>query len=289
MCLQNNTQTTPTKPGSSPNSAAAKPISTPKTPAKLTSLCKTTPTNQVTDEEVKTTHGKPTPAEGESKATVGRRRLHVKGSAAPVASAARRASLRSAPEEITPDSMQTSAIVTPRDVPGATVKRRGRKPAMRNAVAETAGTATTTTTNPSKASETVSKKPVEDPNDRQPTAETILASTEKEKSTDNLTQAPDSRAVSQQAGSSSTSGDTEEATKPAATRRKVSKVTTVTAADVKDGCENLFNQKVSPHGWKSGNYELLLLLLLPLLFFLLFQLIKFWCTGYKKQKTPIKN
>lgn len=268
MCLQNNTQTTPTKPGSSPNSAAAKPISTPKTPAKLTSLSKTTPTNQVTDEEVKTTHGKPTPAEGESKATVGRRRLHVKESAAPVASTARRASLRSAPEEMTPDSMQTSAIVTPTEVPGATVKRRGRKPAMRNALAKTAGAATTTT-NPS-------KKPAEDPNDRQPTAETILASTKKEKSTDNLTEAPDSRAVSQQAGSSSTSGDTEESTKPAATRRKVSKVTTVTAADIKDGCQNLFNQKVFPHGRKSGNYELLLLLL-PLLFFLLFQLIKFWC------------
>lgn len=239
MCLQSNTQTTPTKPGSSPNSAAAKPISTPKTPAKLTSLSKTTPTKQVTDEEVKTTRGKPAPAEGESKATVGRRRLHVKGSAAPVASTARRASLRSAPEEMTPDSMQTSAVVTPTDVPGTTVKRRGRKPAMRNTLAKTAGTATTTT-NPSKASETVSEKPVEDPNDRQPTAETILASTEKEKSTDNLTQAPDSRAVSQQAGSSSTSGDTEEATKPAATRRKVSKVTTVTAADVKDGCQNPF-------------------------------------------------
>lgn len=237
MCLQSNTQTTPTKPGSSPNSAAAKPISTPKTPAKLTSLSKTTPTKQVTDEEVKTTHGKPAPAEGESKATVGRRRLHVKGNAAPIASTARRASLRSAPEEMTP--VQTSAVVTPTDVPGATVKRRGRKPAMRNALAETAGTATTTT-NPSKASETVSKKPVEDPNDRQPTAETILVSTEKEKSTDNLTQATDSRAMSQQAGSSFTSGDTEEATKPAATRRKVSKVTTVTAADLKDGCQNLF-------------------------------------------------
>lgn len=271
MCLQSNTQTTPTKPGSSPNSATAKPICTPKTPAKLTSLSKTTPTNQVTDEEVKTTRGTPTPAEGESKATVGRRRLHVKGSAAPVASTARRASLRSAPEEMTPDSVQTSAVVTPTDVPGATVKRRGRKPAMKNALAETAGT----TTNPSKASEMVSKKPVDDPNNRQLTAETILASTEKEKSTDNLTQAPDSRAVSQQAGSSATSGDTEEATKPAATRRKVSKVTTVTAADVKDGCQNLFNQKVF---WKSGNYELLLLLLL-LLFFLLFQLIKFWCIG----------
>lgn len=238
MCLQSNTQTTPTKPGSSPNNAAAKPISTPKTPAKLISLSKTTPTKQVTDEEVKTTRGKPALAEGESKATVGRRRLHVKGSAAPAASTARRASLRSAPEEMTPDFMQTSAVVTPTDVPGATVKRRGRKPAMKNALAEPAGTATTTI--PSKASETVSKKPVEDPNDRRPTAETILASTEKEKSTDNLTKAPDSRAVSQQAGSSSTSGDTEEATKPAATRRKVSKVTTVTAADAKDGCQNLF-------------------------------------------------
>lgn len=278
MCLQSNTQTTATKPGSSPNSAAAKPISTPKTTAKLTSLSKTTPTKLVTDEEVKTTRGKPAPAEGESKATVGRRRLHVKGSAASVASTARRASLRSAPEEMTPDSMQTSAVVTPTDVPGATVKRRGRKPAMRNALAETTGTATTATS-PSKASEMVSKKPVEDLNDRQPTAETILASTKKEKSTDNLTQAPDSIAVPQQAGSSSTSGDTEEATKPAATRRKVSKVTTVTAADVRDGCQNLFNQKVFPHGWKSGNYELLLLLLVPLLIFLLFQLIKFWCIG----------
>lgn len=277
MCLQSNTQTTPTKPGSSPNSAAAKPVSPPKTPAKLTSFSKTTPTNQVTEEEVKTTRGKPTSAVGESKATVGRRRLHVKGSAAPVASTARRASLRSAPEEMTPDSMQTSAVVTPTDVPGATVKRRGRKPAMRNAVAKTAGT--TTTTNTSKASEMVSNKPLEDPNDRQPTAEIVLTSTEKGKSTDNLTQAPDSRALSQQAGSSSTSGDTEEATKPAATRRKVSKVMTVTAVDGKDGCQNLFNQKVFPRGWKSGSYALLLFLLLLLLFFLLFQLIKFWCIG----------
>lgn len=220
MCLQNNAQTTPPKPASSPNTSAAKPTSTPKTaPAKLTISPQTEPSKQVTDEEVNIACGTPTAEQGNS-TVVRRRRSNVKGSTAVGALAARRATLRSAPGETTPDSTQTSVVVTATDAPAVVMKRRGRKP--RSAPTET--TAGTTTTDSSTASETAPHKPGEEPNDGESAAETNTMSTEREKSPDVLSQAKDLGAMSQPTGSSSC-GDTEEATKPVATRRKACKVT----------------------------------------------------------------
>lgn len=220
MCLQNNAQMTPPKPASSPNTLAAKPTSTPKTaPAKLTISPQTEPSKQVTDEEVKIACSTPTAEQGSS-TVARRRRSNVKGSTAVGALAARRATLRSAPGETTPDSTQTSVVVTATDAPAVVMKRRGRKP--RSAPTET--TAGTATTDSSTASETASHKPGEEPNDGESAAETNTMSTEREKSPDVLSQAKDLGAISQPTGSSSC-GDTEETTKPVATRRKACKVT----------------------------------------------------------------
>lgn len=145
-----------------------------------------------------------------------------------VALAARRATLRSAPEEAAPDSTQTSAAVAAPEVSAVAKKRRGRKP--KSLLAE--NTAGTTRTDSSTASETASQKPKEELNSRESAADTNTMAAEKEKSQDVLSEAQGLSAASQPTASSSC-GDTEKASKPVAARRKASKVTTVTTADVK--------------------------------------------------------
>lgn len=219
MCLQNNEKSTPTKAASSPNASPAKTTTTTKTaPAKSTVSPQTEPSKQVTDEEVETTCSAPTADKGDGK-VVRRRRSNVKGSAPAVALAARRATLRSSPGETTPESTQTSVVVTTKVDPAVVMKRRGRKP--RSVPTETT-TGSTTTDSPT-ASETTSRKESEEAN-RDSAAKTSTMSTEKEKSLDILSEAEDLGEMSEQTVSSSC-GDTGETTKPVATRRKARKVT----------------------------------------------------------------
>lgn len=231
MCLQNNEKSTPTKAASSPNTSAAKATTTTKTaPAKSTVSPQTEPSKQVTDEEVETTCSAPTADKGDGK-VVRRRRSNVKGSAPAVALAARRATLRSSPGETTPESTQTSVVVTATVHPAVVMKRRGRKP--RSVPTETT-TGSTTTDSPT-ASETASRKQSEEANRDFAAKTSTCMSTEKEKPLDILSEAEDLGAMSEQTVSSSC-GDTGETTKPVATRRKARKVTAVSTTYVRHRC-----------------------------------------------------
>lgn len=240
ICLQNNAQSPPTKAASSPNTTAAKATVTPKTaPAKSTVSPQTEPSKEVTDEEVKTTCSTPTADKGDVK-VVRRRRSNVKGSAAAVALAARRATLRSSLGETTPDSTQTSVVVMATDAPAVVMKRRGRKP---KSVPTETTTGTRTTDSPT-ASETASHKQGEDANVRESAAETNTMSTEKEKSPDVPSEAKDLGTTSEQTASSSC-GDAGEATKPVTTRRKACKVTTVSTTYVMHGCQKVSHNLIT--------------------------------------------
>lgn len=229
MCLQNNTQSIPTKPASTPNTSAAKATSTTKTaPAKSTVSPQTEPPKQVTDEEVETTCSAPPVDKGDSK-VVRRRRLNVKRSAPAVAIRTRRATLRSSPGKTTLDSTPTSVVVMATGDPPVVMKRRGRKP--KSVPTETA---TATTTDSSTVSETASHKQGEKANDRESAAETNTVLTEKEKSPHVLSEAKGRHTMSEQTASSSC-GNTGEATKPVTSRRKACKVTTVSTTDVRQG------------------------------------------------------
>lgn len=234
MCLQNNAQSASTKPAPSPTTSAAKATSTTKTaPAKSTVSPQTEPSKQVTDEEVKTTCSAPPADEGDSK-LVRRRRSNVKGGAPAVALATRRATLRSSPVETTPYSTKTSVVLAAKDDPAVVIKRRGRKP--RRVLAET--TTGTATTDSFTASETASHKQGEEGDNRDSAAETNTMLTEKENSPEVLSEAKDLSTMSEQTAPSS-SGDTEEATKPVATRRNACKVTTVSTTDVSHGSQKV--------------------------------------------------
>lgn len=233
MCLQNNTQSIPTKPASTPNTSSAKATSTTKTaPAKSTVSPQTEPSKQVTDEEVEATCSAPPADKGDSK-VVRRRRSNVKQSAPAAALTTRRATLRSSPGETTLESTQTSVVVTATDDPAVVMKRRGRKP--RSVPTETT---TETTTDSPTASETASHNQGEEANEGESAAETNTMSTQKEKSPDVLSEAKELSAMSAQTASRSC-GDTGEATKPVATRRNACKVTTVSTTDVRHGCQKV--------------------------------------------------
>lgn len=208
MCLQNNAQSFPAKPASSPNTA------TMIAPVKSTVSPQTEPSEQVTDEKAKTPYSAPTADKSDSK-VVRRRRSIVKGGAAAVALATKRATRRSFPAETNPDSTQTSVVVTATDDLAVVKKRRGRKP---RSVPTESITGITMTDSP-----TASHKQDGEANDRESAAGTNTTSTVKEKSP--VPSEPKDLITMSQEIVSKSCGDSGEATKPVTTRKKACKVT----------------------------------------------------------------